>query len=695
MITIVDMGITANTDITISKARLTSSQKYHLKGGTFLFMFIPSGLCYNRCMGEDHSTEKAEPTKKPKRKITRRTMPAVLRVLLAILLMAFLSVIYTWFILWRQNLCDSGETDLFISENILIFVYSCLIIFCLMTVIAAITWRVFFTSGLMFAVISIITFIHMQKYELRSAPLLPEDFKMAGQAGELAQFVEAEAIVRLVCGVVFILVGSILLEYFVRKVCGRNRKSLPWWERHSLIPRVTLTLAAVTTLVLVAKPVYLHEDCSAWLGEDTEFVAWNQTDNYNKNGFVIGFLYNLGKLQMKEPESYNEETMLAIAEKYRAIKAADTGRVPLSEVADNVIFVMDESFYDPALLLEHYNYSGGDVLPNLHKLFLNYPSGYMYSPEYGGNTANVEFEGQTGLSNFWAQTFPYVDSLTRREKVLGIANWTKASGFETTAIHAFDGNIYKRNFVYPILGFDEFLDADRMHHSETEGEGYISDWSVYQEVLDVIKGSKSPQMVAAITMQNHMPYTAANYPTLDFKVAVAHDWLEANYQSLHYADQYLGEFIKELDKLDEKTVLIWFGDHAAALLNAYIESDDKDERDIAHFTPYFIYANFDIESPYTVAEAKALNAAQGFSFPTSGVDLPTTTPNCLLNTMYNILGVEKPALFYLLDTICEESPSLAVTYYSSGMEPKMTEALREYELVNYDVLSGQHYWYGD
>ena len=653
-------------------------------------------------MSESHSKDidsikepVAKSTIRSARRTHRRTMPAVLRVLLATLLLVFLSVIYTWFIIWRQNLCDNEVTDTFISEKLPLFAYSCLIVFCVMATVAALTWRVFFASGFVFAVISVLTFIHMQKFELRSAPLLPEDFQLAGQAGELTQFVETEAIVRLVCGVIFILVGSILLEYFVRKVCGRNRKNLPWWERFSLVPRVTFTLVAVTTLVLVAKPVFLHEDCSEWL-EGSELIAWNQTENYEMNGFVIGFLYNLGKLQMREPEEYSEETMAAIAEKYRALKVADTERAPLNEIAENVIFVMDESFYDPALLTKYYDHSGGDILPNLHKLFLNYPSGYMYSPEYGGNTANVEFEGQTGLSNFWAQTFPYVNSLTRLDKVMGIANWTKEFGFETTAVHAFDGSMYKRDFVYPILGFDEFIDADKMTYTETEGEdGYISDWSVYQEILDIIEENKGSQMVAAITMQNHMPYTAANYQKLDFKLtSVDHDWLEANYQSLYYADQYLGEFIKKLDALDEKTVVIWFGDHAAALLNDYINSDDKDERDLAHFTPYFVYANFNIESPYTVAEAKKLNAAQGFSFPTRGVDLPTTTPNCLLNTMYNILGAEKPAMFYLLDTICTESPTLAVSYYSNS-NPEVTTALKEYEFVNYDALGGKHYWYGD
>ena len=59
--------------------------------------------------------------------------------------------------------------------------------------------------------------------------------------------------------------------------------------------------------------------------------------------------------------------------------------------------------------------------------------------------------------------------------------------------------------------------------------------------------------------------------------------------------------------------------------------------------------------------------------------------------MYNILGVEKPALFYLVDEVCEETPILMKAYFA-GNPPEDSEVLREYQLVNYDVLAGKHYW---
>ncbi len=624
------------------------------------------------------------------------TMPIWLRVSASVLLIAGLSIVFTWFILWRSNLCDAGVTNTFIGEKPRLFAYSCMIVFALMASLAAITWRPFFSIGISFAAFSILSYIQMEKYRLRGVPLLPEDFLLAGNAGEVAQFADQDSIMRLAFGVIFILVGSALLEHCARRVMGRNTHQGPWWKRYSLIPHATLSLVALAMLSMVVTPI-LDRKNYEWIEEELNFGEWNQTDDYKNNGFILGFIHNLGRLEVEEPEGYSEERLRKIAEKYQAIRAADSDRVPLTEIADNVIVILDETFYDPALFTKFHSHSGGDVTPNLHRIFRNYPSGYMYSTEYGGGTANVEFAVFSGLSNYWAGLLPYSNSIPRLDKRLSVASWARDYGFNTTAIHAYDGSMYKRNLVYPRFGFNSFIDADKMKYTEHDASSeYINDQSVFKEILDILKDSDRPQMIGAVTMMNHMPYDSAKYPTLTFRVQNDSDTriFAANYQSLHEADKYLGEFLDELDELDERTVVLWFGDHAASILNLYHLSDDKQERDLAQLTPYFIYANFDIESLWTVKETAKINEELGFEYPTRGVNLPTTTPNCLLNTMYNILGVEKPALFYLVDTICEETPILMKGYFA-GNPPEETEVLREYQLVNYDVLAGKHYWDGE
>ena len=513
------------------------------------------------------------------------------------------------------------------------------------------------------------------------------------------QFVDIWSVVRLVLGVVCILLGSGLLEHYARRVIGQDPKVLPWWRRFGLVPRLTFTLIAFTALALTVRPILHHtsvsKDEQAWIA-GLGLIDWSQTENYEYNGFVIGFLYNLGRLDTPEPEGYSAEKVRSIVEKYRKLRENNqTERKPLDQLVDNLILVMNESFYDPEILGRHYAHTGGDVVPNLHKIFLKYPSGYMYSPEYGGNTANIEFAAYTSLSNYWANAIPYIGSVSRIKPMPGLASAAQKLGFSTTALHTYDGSTYKRDLVYQNMLFENFLDSSTMHHTEKENyQGYISDSEIYQEVLDILNDGKKKHMVGAITMQNHLPYNAAHYPELHFQLyenVKNGEMVENSFESLNRSDQYLADFIAELDKLEGRTLMIWFGDHAAGVLDDYISSSNKQERDLTHFTPYFIYTNFEVEDLYTTKEVEKLNAELGFNFPTRGVDLPTVAPNCLANTIYDLLGAKKPTLQYLVDQVCTETPVLAPSYYSDE-KPQETTALKDYETVNYDILSGNRYW---
>ena len=62
------------------------------------------------------TTENVE-KKAKKAPVQKHTMPAIYRVLFSFLLLVFASVIFTWFLLWRQNLCDAEVTNEFIQEH--------------------------------------------------------------------------------------------------------------------------------------------------------------------------------------------------------------------------------------------------------------------------------------------------------------------------------------------------------------------------------------------------------------------------------------------------------------------------------------------------------------------------------------------------------------------------------------------------
>lgn len=91
-----------------------------------------------------------EKTPKTSKDFSCRAMPAVMRVLIAMLFLVVFAGIFTWYILWQQNMGDVDATMQFLREKPILAGYSYVIILLLMCIIAAATWRPFFTIGVSF-----------------------------------------------------------------------------------------------------------------------------------------------------------------------------------------------------------------------------------------------------------------------------------------------------------------------------------------------------------------------------------------------------------------------------------------------------------------------------------------------------------------------------------------------------------------
>jgi len=539
-------------------------------------------------------------------------------------------------------------------------------------------------------ILTIVTYIHINKYHSRQTPLLPEDFQLASQASTLTKFIDYGSIVRTFVAIVLIIFLTILCYKFAAEKFHlvRKWKTEDFAQRHAIWMRA-LILALAGSSFFISTDFIRHHDGTRYenipiLG--THFTAWNQNRNYDDNGFILGFLYNFQKFELAEPDVYSANKIEVIKAEYVAeAEEENLNRKDPAKDDVNVVIILNESFYDPGVEFNgekfetYYPHTGGEVLPNLRNIQNNYPSGLMYSLDYGGGTANIEFETLTGLTNYWVNTVPYTALIPKAGEIPSIAQMLKQKGYKTTAIHPFNGGMYKRNISLANEGFDEFITENEMDYKEHDGNSeYINDRSAYQQTLKVLRESDEKQVIGLITMQNHTPYNAENYDKTDFEVSVddideqKKSDIAIYYQSLHNSDEYLGEFISELDKMDKKVVVLFFGDHSAGLFNNVTNHEKKAVRDLSRITPYFVYSNFE----------------SGFR---GKRQLPTTTPNCMVNTMLNGLGWQKDSLYYLVDRVCENEPILT-SMYLEGREISMAGVLDDYELVTYDILGGKKYW---
>ena len=610
--------------------------------------------------------------------------------------LAAVAIFLTWFLEYRffENDFEKTWNFVFGKWTKAAFWYSCLIVWLGLLFIWAICGRTILTAAFATVVFFIITFIQVAKNNARGFPLLPEDFQLAGEAGTLTKFVDIGAIVRLIIAIIIVCVlFALLSRYFGFKLHLRYRgkKEQNIVFRHLFITRAAILVIA--SFCLVVSTDFARNNTGERYENtflNTIFTAWSQKDNYRDNGFLIGFLYNLQKLKLEAPSEYGEERISNIKNEYDIIaKTENEKRLNPADEDVSVVVILDESYFDPSVefqgkkFSDYYNITSGDLTPELHRIQKEAASGKMYSLDYGGGTANIEFEVLTSLTNFWTRTIPYTSLLPKTEKVSSIASMLKPLDYTTLAIHPFNGGMYKRNIAIKKEGFDTFMTEVEIEDTKhDESSAYTSDEVTYDETLKALQSTGDRQVIGVITMQNHTPYYPSEKSRNTINVETSEqisddkkDELGAYLYSLHRSDKHLGDFIDKLKTLDKKVAVLFFGDHSPGVFPIVNDSTDKEVHDLSRVTPYFIWTNYETDI--------------------AGKELPTTSPNCLTNTMLNILRWKKDSIYYLVDKVCAEQPILAESYLDSSKEFEMTKALKEYQLASYDILAGKQYWYSE
>jgi hypothetical protein len=135
---------------------------------------------------------------------------------------------------------------------------------------------------------------------------------------------------------------------------------------------------------------------------------------------------------------------------------------------------------------------------------------------------------------------------------------------------------------------------------------------------------------------------------------------------LYKSDLALKYLVDKLDELDRKVLLVFFGDHFPGLY--WFKFTDENYK-LGYKTPLLYYANFPLPNR-----------------PEIGI----ISPNYLNTVLLDVLGAQKPAFYYLLDELKLDYPQLTHSYYRDT-KPQPSEVFSDYELINYDILSGKCY----
>lgn len=526
------------------------------------------------------------------------------------------------------------------------------------------------SAGSLFFVvgIGILGVANYLKMYYRTEPIYPDDFGMIAEFSLLKDM--AGTGVFVVC--LLVIIGALIFAGF------KLYKSFFLTKKKQLF-RVSLLVLSSLLLLYVSGFNSGHNYLRKQYDKTALWIPYSQKMNYYNTGFVAGFLYNLKVAPMKEPENYSKETIEKIVKKYQ-LEAEDANGKIKSEEAPNVVFIMSESFSDPLSL------SGikatEDPIAAYRDIANGTYSGKMLSQNYGGGTANIEFEALTGFSMepFNAQlTTPYTMLVPKKEKFPSIVSRLKNHGYGTTAIHPYNTSMYKRKDVYQVFGFDDFIDEDSMSYQETIANNpYISDESAFSEVLKVLKEEETPEFVHLVTMQTHMPY-GDKYPNKTIKAAGDTNANSiANYMTdISYTSEALKEFLAQLETLDRRTLVVFWGDHLPSIYSDEFYGNHPEEEMLQ--TEFLLY-----DSENQLLDNSSNHLLSPFYFTntlTKQAELKRSGFDILRDQLQEILpAFEKQHYFYRntwTDEVRLSDSELAV--------------YDDYQLIQYDIVSGKQY----
>ncbi|WP_241426615.1 LTA synthase family protein [Dysosmobacter acutus] len=502
-------------------------------------------------------------------------------------LVVLLSGLTTGLVLWMHPVSTMAMIKAMLLKQPVLLLLNYLPLFLLILSFTCLLRNVFFATGLVGFVTALMSVANRVKIQIRDEPLVPRDFGLLKEAADAAGNYDLRLPWMLIgCVVVFAAIMIALGILLPTKA-----------PDHQYLVRLAGFAASALALLLSVRFLY---------SSSTLYNSFSVTNPYyltsvsNELGFPYYFCYHFSTYQVQKPEGYSK----AQAAAWETDDSAGQGK----DV--HVIVVMNEAFSD-LTNYDVFQYSGeDDPLKQFNALRKgeNAVSGALVVPGYAGGTANTEFDVATGMQTNNLHTTSAFRSFNRNlDSVFRVFG---ADGYHTVFMHPGDAWFYNRQNVYRWLGADEILFSGDFVNSVSRGR-WVTDDTVAENIIlkfeEAVSGGQT-LFDYAVTIQNHMSYTADKYgesgpyPAVPVDLPLskeAQTLLSVYVEGLRDADAMLKTLTDYFSASDEPVVLAFFGDHLPYLGDdrlCYRElglpmADDSAENFTSYETPYLIWCN--------------------------------------------------------------------------------------------------------
>jgi phosphoglycerol transferase MdoB-like AlkP superfamily enzyme len=525
------------------------------------------------------------------------------------------------------------------------------------------------------------------KFEKLGLPIVPTDLLLSGQYAQVVYMVWGHWSIAVL---LLIFCALLLVVWWLRKRASTRRMS--WTAR--LVGMFCLLVA----ILLVIEPDYNFKNArysnsivasqlDAW---GMSNLNWNPSANVKVNGQILSFVMNAKAALILPPPGYGEDLV-------RDALLTGSSPMPLpsngATSAKDIVVIMSEAWWDPTDL------PGLSFTDPLLKNLDITSRGKMFSPVFGGYTANTEFEFLTRISNerFPVGSIPYVQYVDRPFDTL-VTDFVTA-GYRAIAMHPFDRKFWNRENVYPRLGFEKFISGEAFTYRD-ETPPYISDRSMAKQIIATIQEDSRPHFVFVVSVQNHGPYLdgATRYAG-ESRVEVvdpdhrldsaAKDTLSSYASGVRDAVSSFNDVVAYMKKSGRPSIVVMFGDHLPFL------GDDFSVYTESHF---IADAN---QGRWNGADQERMHGVPVVAW--SNLPEPLVLPSELFSPIYlgsiikRSAGISGNSMDLLLDVLRNAFPVISQVYTKSAdgkvvLGPAArTSIVTKYEAVAYDLLFGKNY----
>ena len=424
-----------------------------------------------------------------------------------------------------------------------------------------------------------------------------------------------------------------------------------------------------------------------------------RTYNYGPsyaNTFVLNLIYSFNLFHVKAPVDYSISYIDQEAEKITA--RADASEDWLDDDV-NIIVIMNEAYADIGIYEKQFG-SYTEPAPFFYELTQdeNCISGYYLASIFGSNTANSEFEFLTGLSLGYINDgmVPYTAYITR--EVEALPHYLATQGYTSFAMHPNLSQNWRRNTVYPFMGFDKMIFEEKMTLTSADYyRNYPTDMYAYRtmvEEIDTLQNEGNDRIFAfLITMQNHggfadftsySNFTPSTYVTKGTNENIEIDQMNSYLSLIHESDVALEYLVNWIKEQDEKYVLFFFGDHQPSVSGLFNSAEYTQQ---SYEVPFFLWANYDIpeevktsiKEQYVYMDGSHANTSMNF---------------CALDVL-RYAGIPYSPYYQTLSGIRKDVPMINCDYYydvaskdfqliPDGEQPN--DAMKLYSYLEYDAL---------